>query len=224
MQRSAARKLDERTETHKITSVNKETMNQLTITQGETSVNLARNAIKTHIKGDAYPTIPEDPVFHEKRGVFIPLNTRRHELRGCIGRPYPIMPLGEAIIASAQNAATEDPRFPPTTPRELEKILIEVTILTTPQKIHTKPTELPEQIEIGRHGLIAKHGHYQGLLLPQVATEYNFDAEEFLSQTCMKARLSPDCWLTDVEIYTFEGQIFEETPDGTVKEKKIDRK
>jgi len=224
MQRSAARKLDERTETHKTRGVNKVSMDQLTTTQGEASVNLARNAIKAYIKGDADPKIPEDPVFHEKRGVFVTLNTRGHELRGCIGRPYPIMPLGVAIIASAQNAATEDPRFSPLKPGELDKILIEVTILTTPQKVHAKPTDLPGKIEIGRHGLIVKQGYYQGLLLPLVATEYNFDAEEFLSQTCMKAGLSPDCWVGEAEVYAFEGQIFEEMPDRTVKEKKIYKK
>jgi len=195
-------------------------MNWLTITQGEASVRLARDAIRSHLLGDADPLVPEDPVFHEKRGVFVTLNTRRHELRGCIGRPYPIMPLGDAIIVSAQNAATEDPRFPPLTIDELEKVLIEVTILTTPERVDARPIDLPNRVEIGRHGLIVRKGGYQGLLLPQVATEYNFDAEEFLSQTCMKAGLSPDCWVKGAEIYTFEGQIFEEMPDGTVKEKK----
>jgi hypothetical protein len=198
------------------------TMNLLTLEQGEAAVRLARAAIINHLTDKPDPEIPDDLVFHERRGVFVTLNTRKHELRGCIGRPYPIMPLGEAIIVSAQNAATEDPRFPKLTLGELENTLIEVTVLTTPEKLDVKPVELPQKIEIGRHGLIVKHGYYQGLLLPQVATEYNFDAEEFLSHTCMKAGLPPDCWLAGAEIHVFEGQIFEEvTPDGEVRERTL---
>ncbi|MCS7130315.1 MAG: TIGR00296 family protein, partial [Archaeoglobaceae archaeon] len=86
-------------------------------------------------------------------------------------------------------------------------------------KIKAKPQDLPKFVEIGKHGLMVKKGLFSGLLLPQVAVEFGFDAEEFLSQTCMKAGLSPDCWLTGAEVYRFEGQIFKEAePRGEVVE------
>lgn len=200
------------------------TMNLLALEQGRAAVHLARAAIVNHLSGRSDPKIPDDPVFQERRGVFVTLNTVGHELRGCIGRPYPVLPLGEAIVVSAQNAATEDPRFPPLSLSELENILVEVTVLTVPVRLDVKPTELPGHVVVGRHGLIVKQGYYQGLLLPQVAVEYGFDAEEFLSQTCMKAGLLPDCWLTGAEVFVFEGQIFEEvSPGGEVREKKLER-
>ncbi|MHC1579987.1 MAG: TIGR00296 family protein, partial [Candidatus Alkanophagales archaeon] len=74
-----------------------------------------------------------------------------------------------------------------------------------------KPKDLPKLVEVGRHGLIVKRGIYQGLLLPQVAVEYGWDAEEFLCQTCVKAGLPPDAWLDEnTEVSVFEGQIFKE--------------
>ncbi|RZN73315.1 MAG: TIGR00296 family protein, partial [Candidatus Methanolliviera hydrocarbonicum] len=79
----------------------------------------------------------------------------------------------------------------------------------------------PKEIKIGRDGLIVKRGFYQGLLLPQVPVEWNWDTEEFLCQTCFKAGLPQDCWLDDsTEVYRFKGQIFEEK-DGEIVEKKI---
>jgi len=100
------------------------------------------------------------------------------------------------------------------------EIIVEVTVLTPPERIEAKPVDLPKHVEIGRHGLMIKRGPYSGLLLPQVAVEFGFDAEEFLSQTCMKAGLPPDCWLIEgTEVYRFEGQIFKEVePRGDVRE------
>jgi len=195
----------------------------LSKSEGEIAVRLARNAIlecldnNKKIKPDNLP-----PVFREKRGVFVTLNkiSESKELRGCIGRPYPVMPLGEAIIASAVNAALEDPRFAPVEKEELNNIVIEVTVLNVPEPIKAKPRDIPEKIVIGRDGLIVATGRSQGLLLPQVAVEHGFDAVEFLCQTCMKAGLMPDAWLTGAKVYSFEGQIFEELePGGKIREK-----
>ncbi len=198
-------------------------MNMLTNTEGKSAVRLARESIESHLAGMPNPRIPDDAIFQQQRGVFVTLNTIKHELCGCIGVPYPVMSLADAILTSSKDAATKDPRFPPLSTKELQKIVIEVTILTTPEKLEGKPTELLEKIEIGRDGLIVKYGYYQGLLLPQVATEYNFTTEEFLSQTCMKAGLPPNCWLTGAEIYAFKGQIFGElTPGGSVQEKRLE--
>lgn len=189
------------------------------------AVRLARRAIEECLK-KGIKTKPDNlpPVFRENRGVFVTLNKKRHskELRGCIGRPYPVLPLGEAIIVSAINAARDDPRFNPVKPEEIDELVIEVTVLTVPKRINAKPKDLPGKIVIGRDGLIVATGRCSGLLLPQVAVEHGFDCTEFLCQTCMKAGLMPDAWLNDAEVYSFEGQIFEEIePGGEVREKDI---
>ncbi|MFZ2410378.1 MAG: TIGR00296 family protein [Candidatus Methanoperedens sp.] len=197
----------------------------LTKSEGDMAVRLARRAIEECLRfGKKLNPDNLPKVFREKRGVFVTLSIKRQskELRGCIGRPYPVLPLGEAIIVSAINAARDDPRFNPVKPEEMDNIVIEVTVLTVPKRINAKPGELPEKIVIGRDGLIVATGMHSGLLLPQVAVEHGFDSTEFLCQTCMKAGLMPDAWLSDAEVYSFEGQIFEEIePGGEVREKDI---
>ena len=191
--------------------------------EGEIAVKLARKAIEEYLgSGKKIKPVNLPSVFREKRGVFVTLNkkTEKKELRGCIGRPYPVMRLGEAIITSAINAALEDPRFDPVRKEEIDSIVIEVTVLTVPELIKEKPQKIPEKIVIGRDGLIVATARSQGLLLPQVAVEHNFDAVEFLCQTSMKAGLMPDAWLTGAQVYSFEGQIFEELqPGGEIREK-----
>ncbi|MDD5474163.1 MAG: TIGR00296 family protein [Candidatus Methanoperedens sp.] len=197
----------------------------LTKSEGELAVQLARKAIEECLK-NKIKLMPDNlpKVFSENRGVFVTLSIKRHskELRGCIGRPYPVLPLGEAIIVSAINASRDDPRFNPVKIEEMDNIVIEVTVLTVPKRINAKPKDLPEKIVIGSDGLIVATGMHSGLLLPQVAVEHGFDSTEFLCQTCMKAGLMPDAWLNGAEIYSFEGQIFEEIkPGGEVREKDI---
>ena len=197
----------------------------LTKSEGETAVRLARKAIEECVKNGKKVEPDELPkVFKEKRGVFVTLNKKKEskELRGCIGRPYPVLPLGEAIILSAINAAREDPRFNPVRPEEIDELVIEVTVLTVPKRINAKPRDLPDKIVIGRDGLIVSTGRNSGLLLPQVAVEHGFDCTEFLCQTCMKAGLMPDAWINGADVYSFEGQIFEEIkPGGEIREKDI---
>ena len=194
----------------------------LTLEEGVRAVKLARSAVDKYVReGETLSPEKLPKKFDEKRGVFVTL--KKNGLRGCIGHPYPTVPLGEAIINSAISSAVKDPRFAPLGLEELDKITIEVTVLTPPRPIRAKPAMLPKKIEIGKHGLIVTKGGNQGLLLPQVAVEHQFDEEEFLSQTCMKAGLYPDSWLEeDTQIHVFEGQIFMETsPIGDVEERKI---
>ncbi len=200
------------------------TMRLLSIEEGEKAVKLARKAIETYLREERIIKDRLNGVFEEKRGVFTTL-TKHGELRGCIGYPYPIKRLDEAIIESAVSAAMEDPRFPPVRIEEMDEIIVEVTILTQPKKLEAEPLKRAEKVEIGKHGLIVKYGPFSGLLLPQVAVEYNMDEEEFLTQTCIKAGLPPDCWLVkDVEIFTFEGQIFKEIkPRNGVIEVKLEK-
>jgi len=132
------------------------------------------------------------------------------------------MPLIKALKDAALSAAFKDPRFQPITEEELSSITFEVTILTKPELIKTNPLEYKNQIKIGRDGLIAERGFHRGLLLPQVPVEWNWNTEEFLSETCYKAGLPPDAWLDKkTKIYKFQGKIFCETsPKGEIIENK----
>lgn len=187
-------------------------MQLLTDDEGAIAVRSARTAIEHAVAKRPKATVNLTPVFEEKRGVFVTL-TKNGNLRGCIGFPYPVMPLGDAIAHAAQAAALEDPRFPPVIKDELAAISLEVTVLTVPEPLEGEPAKRPEQVIVGKHGLIARGMGTSGLLLPQVATEYGWDAKTFLDHTCMKAGLSGRCWTSrNVEILTFEGQIFSEHP------------
>jgi len=185
-------------------------MQLLTNDEGAMAVRSARTAIEYAVA--KRPKISPDltPVFDEKRGVFVTL-TKSGSLRGCIGFPYPVMPLGEAIVHAAKAAALEDPRFPPVTKDELAAISLEVTVLTVPETLGGEPAKRPQMVIVGKHGLIVRGMGTSGLLLPQVATEYGWDARTFLDHTCIKAGLSERCWTSkNIEILTFEGQIFPE--------------
>ena len=193
----------------------------LTNNEGNMAVHLARDTIETFLNEGAVTKLSDvdlPDIFNKKRGVFVTL-TKQGMLRGCIGYPYPGSELGNAIIDSAISAAVRDPRFPQVSSPEMDDIAVEVTVLTQPELIDVPPTELPNMIEIGRHGLIVKDGYNQGLLLPQVAPENDFNEVEFLSHTCLKAGLSPDAWQRGAKVYWFEGQIFKESvPRGDVVE------
>ncbi len=202
--------------------MNEEGVKLLSQTEGQTAVTLARDAIQTFLRvGEMLDgseiQLPE--IFNETRGVFVTL-TKNGELRGCIGHPYADSPLKYAITDSALSAALKDPRFPPVNASEMDSISIEVTILTKPELIKSPPKDIPSSIKIGKHGLIVKSGYRQGLLLPQVAPENDFDEIDFLDHTCLKAGLPQDAWTTGAEVYCFEGQIFsEKEPGGEAIEK-----
>lgn len=197
----------------------------LTDEDGVFLVKLARKSIEEYLRKRVKikPPAETPESLNVKRGVFVTLNSLVagvKELRGCIGFPYPTHPLVEATIESAIEAAVRDPRFQPVTLKEMDSILVEVSVLTKPELIIVdNPRELPKSIRIGVDGLIVERGLYRGLLLPQVPIEWGWDEEEFLSNTCMKAGLTPDSWLLkDVKVYKFQAEIFEEEePRGQVK-------
>lgn len=197
--------------------------NELNITEGEFLVNLARKAISNYLSENKMINPPEDTPesLNEKLGVFVTLkNYSSEELRGCIGFPEPIEILAKATITSAIEAATGDPRFPQVTLKELEEdIAVEISVLTIPQEIKTEPKDIPEHVSIGTDGLIIGRGLQRGLLLPQVAVEWEWDKEEFLANCCLKAGLPPDSWLLKgSKIFTFKATIFRErSPKGIVE-------
>ena len=189
--------------------------------EGEKLVRYARRVIEDHVKGMESGDIEN---FEEKAGVFVTLNTYPDKmLRGCIGIPEPIMPLRKAIKEAAISAC-HDPRFPDLREDEMDSVVVEVTILTPPELIESKPEDYIKHIKVGRDGLIAEQGYYRGLLLPQVPVEYNWDVEEFLQHTCMKAGLPMDAWRSkETRIYKFQGEIFaEEEPGGKVVKVEMD--
>jgi uncharacterized protein (TIGR00296 family) len=192
---------------------------------GVLAVKLARASIDHAVKGTPMPDIAIPEKFQTESGAFVTLSTYpKHELRGCIGYPEPHFPLKTALIRGAEGA-TRDPRFPRLAERELDKIVVEVSLLTPPEPIKVKnPKEYLDMVKIGVHGLIVEQGVFKGLLLPQVPVEWKWDTEKFLSQTCMKAGLFPDAWLDPkTRIYSFTGDVFgEETPRGKVVRKLLD--
>lgn len=185
-------------------------MELLTPDEGVLAVRLARASLEKRIGGKGGETYILPPIFSKMRGVFVTL-TRKGELRGCIGFPYPTFPLGKAISEAAISAALEDPRFPPVRAAELPDLKVEVTVLSVPELLGAEPGERPRAVEVGRHGLIVKGYGRSGLLLPQVPVEWKWDSREFLDHTCRKAGLPAGCWKEkDVEVFIFEGQIFHE--------------
>lgn len=185
-------------------------MTQLSEAEGRTAVTLARQAVEAAVRRERSSRGALPPVFDERRGVFVTL-TENGQLRGCIGLPYPVSPLGDAIIEASSSAALQDPRFAPVRPTELPLLRVEVTVLTLPTPIPGPAESRADHVEVGRHGLIVRGQGTSGLLLPQVATEYGWTPTEFLDQTCRKAGLRSGCWRTpEVEVSLFEGQIFHE--------------
>ncbi len=207
-------------------------MKRLSKDEGVYLVRLAREAVEKYIMELRRIEAPKDAParLYEKRGVFVTIETLvkdaegvlRRELRGCIGYPLPTYPLIEATISAAIAAATEDPRFPPMSYDELDRVVFEVSVLSQMEEIkYNSPNELPKKIRVGRDGLMVEKGLMKGLLLPQVPVEYGWNEEEFLSQVCFKAGLSFDAWRRGgVRIYRFEAQIFAEIfPRGEVIER-----
>jgi uncharacterized protein len=164
---------------------------------------LARQAVvKVVSRGQILADIPVGGIFSQQLGVFVSLHVGKR-LRGCIGVVEPDGPLGDSIVRCALGAARHDPRFPRVRLEELRNLQIEISLLSPPLAIR------PEQIEIGSHGLLISRGLQRGLLLPQVAVKHRLSAEQFLAETCRKARLSPDAWRDpETSLFGFTCEIF----------------
>lgn len=187
---------------------------------GKKLVKLTRQTVEDYFKIKKFVLKKTD--FNEKRGVFVSIHTYPdHELRGCIGYPYPTLPLGEALQRASFSAAFQDTRFYPLKEEEIKRVIFEVSVLTEPDLIKVKNSnEYLKKIQIGDDGLIVECGFNKGLLLPQVPLQFErkWDVETFLEQTCIKSGLLPDMWLDPkTRIYKFQAQIFKEkTPCGEI--------
>jgi AmmeMemoRadiSam system protein A len=148
------------------------------------------------------PTIA-DPDLHA--GAFVTLRVGG-QLRGCIGYPEPDLPLVDVVERCAVSAAISDPRFPPVTATEWRDVDLELSVLGPIQ-----PVEHIHEVVVGRDGLIVEFGRRRGLLLPQVAVEWKWDAAEFAAQTCNKAGLPRDAWQKGAKLFKFEAEVFSES-------------
>jgi AmmeMemoRadiSam system protein A len=179
---------------------------QLNTEQKKTLIDIAKKTITSAVNKKNIPDfIISDPALSIKCGAFVTIH-KNGNLRGCIGNIVGTVALYKTVIKMAVEASLHDPRFGPVMPGELGDIDIEISVLSPFEKISDINV-----IEVGVHGLFIKNGYYQGLLLPQVATEYNWDRKEFLEHTCQKAGLPGDCYKgKSCEIFIFSATVFGE--------------
>jgi len=164
-------------------------------------LHLAHDSIASALQDRAFSLEIPTSHFAEHRGAFTSLYLRR-ELRGCVGYVLPSCPVYRAVAETARAAAFEDNRFPPVTKKEADLLEIELSILSPPQPVQ------PEEIEVGRHGLLVTWHGRRGLLLPQVPIEHGWDRTTFLEQTCRKAGVPIDAWQKGAIIEAFTAEVF----------------
>jgi hypothetical protein len=193
----------------------------VTLSQAERLIKLARESIISYFNNKE-PKVDDKlkKEFEEERGVFVSLYVD-DELVGCIGYPEPVLPLWKAVKEAAKAAAFDDPRFPPLSKEQYKGLRVEISVLTKPELIKVKnASEYPSKVKVGVDGLIIRDPYGSGLLLPQVATEYNWDSKEFLCETCVKAGLDRDCWKDGRRhVYKFQAEVFTEEKGKVVKKK-----
>jgi AmmeMemoRadiSam system protein A len=183
-------------------------MLDLTEAHRKTLLGIARQSIAAALEGHTHQWKAEDveETLRRPAGAFVTLRTHEGDLRGCIGSIQAVEPLYKAVASSATAAAFRDPRFEPLRPGELERLELEISVMGP-----IEPVVKIDEIVVGRDGLILSRGRRAGLLLPQVATEYEWDRETFLDQTCIKAGLPRGAWRDgDCQIGKFSAIVFGE--------------
>jgi len=168
---------------------------------------IVKTSVETYILENQLPEFEiADPLLNEPLGAFVTLK-KHGQLRGCIGRFEPDIPLYQVVSKMAVAAATQDSRFYPVQAQELNDLDYEISVLSPLRKIDDW-----REIEIGKHGVQIKKGFRSGVFLPQVATDNNWDLDKFMGELCsQKAGLSWDCWKNgQVDIYVFTAEVFEE--------------
>lgn len=182
---------------------------------------IARDSLRTYLQDEVridLTAYPLTPALRERHGAFVTLRLDG-ALRGCIGHTRSIESLAEAVRDNAINAAVRDPRFPPLTGEELARTDIEISALcpgATPDSPFVPVGDIRE-IVIGRDGLYLENAGARGggLLLPQVATERDWDVHQFLEALCTKAGADPGAWkMPGCELFRFSAQVFGEVGDS----------
>lgn len=162
---------------------------------------LAHDSIAAAIAGREISLEPPSEHLAQPRGAFTTIYVHR-DLRGCVGYVLPVASVYRTIADTARAAAFDDTRFPPLRAEELPGLQVSLSILSSIEPIE------PDQIEIGRHGLLITKDVHRGLLLPQVPVERNWDRYTFLAQTCRKAGLAENDWRSGAKIEAFTAEIF----------------
>jgi AmmeMemoRadiSam system protein A len=180
-------------------------MSQLSNEDRFTLLEFARRAIVSVVSGNRIPDVPAHAgALSVPGGAFVTLH-QSGRLRGCVGQVEHPGPLAETVVRAAINAALHDARFPPVVANELVNLEIEISVLSPLQPI------APEAVIVGLHGLMIIRGDSRGLLLPQVAAERQWSAQQFLDETCAKAGLPSDAWkIPAARIYAFTAEVFSE--------------
>ena len=167
---------------------------------------LARDAILSHLEGREMLALEPTPHLSEPHGVFTSIYLG-DKLKGCVGYPLALMPLYRATMETARSAAFDDPRFVPLTLAEVPQLRISLSVLSPLSVIAA------DDVEPRRHGLLISHADRRGLLLPQVPVEHGWDRVTFLEQTCRKAGLPLDAWRHGAKIEAFTAEVFGDGPE-----------
>jgi len=164
---------------------------------------LAHQSIESALRDVKLDLTPPNEHLAQPRGAFTTLH-RHGRLRGCIGYVFSTEPLYRTVAETARAAAFDDPRFQSVTLDEAGELKVEISVLSALQPI------TPQEVVVGKHGLVVMQGNRRGLLLPQVPLEWGWDRETFLAQTCLKAGLPRDAWLRGAELQAFTAEVFGE--------------
>jgi AmmeMemoRadiSam system protein A len=178
----------------------------LTADDRQRLLQLARRCLEARVRREPPPPVDRGGGLDLPMGAFVTIHTAG-QLRGCLGRLEQDRPVAEHVAHLAAIVSDSDPRFRPLRASELGSTAIEISALTPEIEVRSI-----EEIEVGRHGLIVEQQHRRGLLLPQVAIEHGWDREAFLDHTCLKAGLPADAWRRGARIFSFEADVFGESP------------
>lgn len=166
---------------------------------------IARDTVVEYVTGGNVPAIETASAgLNLQSGCFVTIK-QKGQLRGCIGNFISDQPLYKLVQEMAVSAATRDPRFYPMKSHDLDNFEIDISVLSPLERISSI-----DQIQVGTHGIYIVKGSYRGVLLPQVASEYGWNRDQFLRHTCIKAGLPEDAWSGDCDIYIFSAQVFGE--------------
>jgi AmmeMemoRadiSam system protein A len=182
-------------------------MTSLSAIERAALLGIARSAILARLAGKPPPDVPASGALAETRGAFVTLHVEG-ELRGCVGTFAPTESLARTVARMAVAAASEDPRFPPLATADVPELHVAVSALGPRQALAD-----PLAVRVGKDGLVVRRGWHRGALLPKVAVEHGWSAEEFLKHVCLKAGLPARAWQEPgTELETFEAEEFGEEP------------
>lgn len=164
-------------------------------------LDIAHQSIAAALESRKFTPKPLNEHLAERRGAFCTLAVDGR-LHGCVGYIFPVTPLFQTVAETARGAAFDDVRFPPITPAENARLKVSLSMLSPLAPIQ------PDQVEIGKHGLLISLAGKRGVLLPQVPAEHGWDRTTFLDQTCLKAGLPPGAWQRGAIVEAFTAEIF----------------